>query len=303
VPRALWHCLRHGVVRLWQREDWHNFAGRDWAEDIMEVQATECCQAKQGRSTWRWALPARAGVGGSPGELTVYLKRQTHFSWWRWLRACAGLRGGWSPAVREWHNLHWAREQGFSVPEPVAAAEFQGPGPRLQSCLAVAELTGMLSLDQALTRAVATMDAVTFRVWKAGLIEEAARQIRRLHDRRHFHKDLYLCHFYVHQADLETLPLAGWKGRLFVIDLHRLAHHPWTWPWWQMKDLAQLLYSAERAGMTARDRLRFWWAYRGGGPGRFLECCFLWGVGLRARCYHRHNARQAQHPEFSFNQP
>src|SRR5262249_57605516 len=82
--------------------------------------------------------------------------------------------------------------------------------------------------------------------------------------RRHFHKALYLCHFYVARADAAALP--DWRGRVHLIDLHRLAHHPWTWRLWQSKDLAQLLYSSDVTGVTARDRLRFWRPYLGPGP-------------------------------------
>ena len=70
-----------------------------------------------------------------------------------------------------------------------------------------------------------------------------------LHRRRCFHKDLYLCHFYIAEEDVRRLP--EWAGRVRLIDLHRLARHPWTWPWWQSKDLAQLLYSSDVPGVTA----------------------------------------------------
>src|SRR5262249_41921749 len=132
------------------------------------------------------------------------------------------------------------------------------------SFLAVEELTGMLALNEALPLARERLAAADFRRWKRGLAAELARLARLLHDRRHFHKDLYLCHFFVHHDHSARLP-DGWRGRVFLIDLHRLGHHPWTWWWRQVKDLAQLLYSSMLPGVDVRDQAAFWKHYRGPG--------------------------------------
>jgi heptose I phosphotransferase len=135
--------------------------------------------------------------------------------------------------------------------------------------------------------AAARFDAKTFRRWKHGLTHEMARLTRELHRRRRFHKDLYLCHFYIHEADTESEP--AWWGRVRLIDLHRLGHHPWTWPWWTMKDLAQLLYSSEVSGVDVRDRLRFWRAYFGRGWRSWAGQWLRWGVRIQAWTYRRHS--------------
>ena len=143
-----------------------------------------------------------------------------------------------------------------------------------------------------LPRASRLLPPAEFRRWKRGLIEELARLARLLHDRRCFHKDLYLCHFYIHQDDTRAQPAGGWRGRVYLIDLHRLKYHPWTWRLWQMKDLAQLLYSSAVAGVGARDQLAFWHAYRSSGPrrraDRWLRRCVL----IKWRRYCSHNARR-----------
>jgi heptose I phosphotransferase len=84
--------------------------------------------------------------------------------------------------------------------------------------------------------------------------------------------------------------LPGWPGRVHLIDLHRLGQHGWTWRWWQVKDLAQLLYSSEVAGVTARDRLRFWHLYRGGPRGRLTRWLER-GILVRWCRYRRHNSK------------
>lgn len=269
-----------GVRRLRQQADWARFAGTDWPERIMALPVTDRFHAKQGRSIGRWIID-RDGE-----RLSVYLKRHYRLPWWNGLLAALWPGGGWSPALQEWRHLQWASAAGIPVPRAVAAAEYIGPWGRLQSILAVEELAGMLALHEAIPLAQERLRPGDFRRWKAGLCREMARLTRALHDRRRFHKDLYLCHFYIAEADIAGGGPAEWRGRVHIIDLHRLSHHAWGWRIWQAKDLGQLLYSSEVAGVDARDRLRFWQAY-GGGPSWMRRwILFKW------RRYRRHNNRK-----------
>lgn len=278
---SLWQRRRRGV----ERPDWPDFAGKDWADSIMSAEVTDRFAAKQGRSTGRWVLHAADGR-----RLVVYLKRHYKLDWWRGLMAALWPAGHWSPAMQEANHLEWARRQGVPVPAVVAAGEFFGPGGAFQSFLAVEELTDQLALHEAVPAARARLAPDEFLRWKRGLVAEMARLSRLLHERRHFHKDLYLCHFYVREEDLSRVP-EDWKGRVSLIDLHRLAHHPVTWRIFQSKDLAQLLYSSEIDGITARDRLAFWRAYHGPGATRKTDPWLMWGVTFRWRRYRRHNLR------------
>jgi hypothetical protein len=281
---ALWQRLRHGVRQLRSRSDWIDLAGADWADRIMSVAVTDRFHAKQGRSTGRWILHEDGR------RLAVYLKRHYRLPWWHGLLAAFWPDGRWSPALQEWDHLEWARSVGLPVPAPVAAAEYIGPWGRLQSCLAVEELGDMLPLNEAMPLAAERLDAATFRRWKADLAIEMARLTWELHGRRRFHKDLYLCHFYLHRDDTQTLP--RWPGRVWLIDLHRLAHHPWTWRFWQIKDLAQLCYSSEIAGVDGRDRLRFWRAYLTAGANSLGGTRLRRAILFKAGRYRRHNQKR-----------
>ena len=59
-----------------------------------------------------------------------------------------------------------------------------------------------------------------FATLKRRLIAEMARIAATLHAARLFHKDLYLCHFFL---DLDRLERDGRTIRLVLIDLHRLS--------------------------------------------------------------------------------
>jgi heptose I phosphotransferase len=168
----------------------------------------------------------------------------------------------------------------------MAAGELVGPHGRLQSFIAVAELTDMLPLHQAVPRAEKTLEAATFKKWKQSLSDELVRLSIAFHGRKVFHKDWYFCHFYIDGADTERIP-ADWAGRVRVIDLHRMARHPLTGPWRKAKDLAQLLYSSDVPGVTEEDRRGFWDRYR-------KQTSFAWLVAwlarMKCRLYQRHNA-------------
>ena len=283
--RGFWHRLMKGTRRVWCRLEWRALAGDQWDERIMSMPVTDRSHAKQGRSTGRVILRNQFG------RMVVYLKRHRRLAWWRRALATFWPDHGWSPAFAEWRHLQWAETLGIRVPEPVAAGEFVGPGFRLESFIAIKELTGMSPLHEAIPGAEFALAASAFRSWKQKVVAEAARLTRILHQAKRYHKDLYLCHFFAFDS---LDPNAHQEGRVALIDLHRLGYHPWTSWHWQVKDLAQLLYSSDIAGIDRRDRLRFLQLYLGrrklDSNGRRL----MHRVLAKAARYHRHNSKRAR---------
>ena len=273
---------------LHQSADWPAFAGADWARTILSVAVTDRFHAKQGRSIGRWTLTDGAGR-----ELVVYLKRHYELPRRHGLLARLFPGSAWSPGLQEWEHLGRAAAAGLPVPRAVATGEFRGPGLKLQSFLAVEELAGMLALHEAVPLASARLTPEAFARWTRGLIRELARLARELHRRRLFHKDLYLCHFYIAESDTATAP-DDWRGRVVMIDFHRLGRHRLGWQWYVAKDLAQFLYSSDVTGADAKDRLRFWKYYRAGDwgdaarPAAWLRRIVTW----KWRRYVRHNAKK-----------
>lgn len=262
---------------------WSEFCSPEWVrlapangDAVMTADVRDRFHAKQGRSIARWTM----------GPLTVFIKR--HYRANRltgWLAALFPDRP-WSAGRCEAANLGWAERNGFRVPRTMAVGEKVGPRGRLQSYLAIEELSGMVPLHDAIPAAAANFDGPTFRLWKRRIAIALARIITRLHGQRRFHKDLYLCHFYIQERWTRTLPV---EPELAMIDLHRLGHHPLTALWWRLKDLAQLLYSSDLACVDARDRLRFARHYAGPARRNWTWRIMRWAIGVRWRNYHRHN--------------
>jgi heptose I phosphotransferase len=270
--------------------DWDTFAGPGWIDGIMTESVTDRYHAKQGRSIGRWTLTAPDGR-----TLVVYLKR--HYVLPRFLGLLSALAPGrpWSPGLAEWEHLCWAKAIGLPVPRAVAVGEFLGPWGKLQGFLAVEELTGMLPLHEAIPLAQRRLAPSAFACWKRSLVAELARLTRELHSRRAFHRDLYLCHYYVPDADTRRVP-DSWPGRVWMIDFHRLAFRGFfRRRGSQVKDLAQLLYSTfDVTGVAARDRVRFWKLYRGGWDTSPVARWVRAAAVAKARRYESHNARHAR---------
>jgi heptose I phosphotransferase len=276
---SLWQRWSSGVSWTWINERYRARLPEDLATSVMTLESRDRFHAKQGRSTARLVLTR------ADRPLAVYLKRHFRLPWPARLAALINPAGMYSPAAAEWAHLESARALGVDVPEVIAAGERIGPHAHLRSFLMIAELTGCEAVNEALPRLAVKLDPLIFDRLKRGLIAELARITATLHMARVFHKDLYLCHFFL---DCDRI---GDRPRVSLIDLHRLNRHR-LWPdWWRWKDLGQLLFSTYGvAGITDRDRLRFWISYyrKVGIRGQGLHARM---VRLRAARYREHNRK------------
>jgi heptose I phosphotransferase len=255
---SLWDRLFRGVRWSWIDDRYRAALPLDFDANVMSLESRDRLHAKQGRSTARVVFHAADHDGGRP--LSVYLKRHFQLPWTARLAALVNPNGRHSPGAAEWAHLERARALGVPVPDVVAIGERIGPWANLQSYLVVAELTGCKELNETLPVLAERMDKPDFERLKRRIVKEAARISATIHKARMFHKDLYLCHFFL---DLERLSADPSDVELTLIDLHRLQEHR-LWPdrrrW---KDLGQLLFSTEGvAGVSPRDALRFWVHYK-----------------------------------------
>lgn len=267
-----------GDWRLQTTAEWLDAVKGESPDAIMDWATHGDFHTKQGRSTGRISL--------RDGQLSIYLKR--HWQLPLRDRLCSKVMrsGCWTPASVEWHNLQWARQAGFHVPEPLALGEQHGPGLQLRSFLAIRELTGMLALHQAIPLAYSLMPETAFQHWKQQLLMQVAETAKRLHRLHRYHKDLYLCHFYVKRPVSKTMS----TGPLFLIDLHRLSHHHWAGWRWQIKDLAQLYFSTWGVtGLSDDDRTLIMQQYLGATPWTTGQQWLHRAVLFKALRYASHN--------------
>jgi heptose I phosphotransferase len=259
---SLWDRLVRGVRWTWIDERYRAALPGDLADNAMAIESRDRYHAKQGRATARVVFHPEHPESSHAKSLSVYLKRHFTLPWPARLAAVVNPGGNHTPGSAEWRHLERARSLGIPVPEVVAAGERIGPWGKLQSFLMVADLTGCRALNEVMGDLRNRFDPQTFARLKRLIAFEMARIASTLHRAKMFHKDLYLCHFFLDLDRLEQNPL---DVRLVLIDLHRLEEHKF-WPdRWRWKDLGQLLYSTHGVtGIGARDCLRFWIFYRRG---------------------------------------
>ncbi len=110
-----------------------------------------------------------------------------------------------------------------------------------------------------------------------------ARTAGAMHGHRLFHRDLYLCHFMVRQAQ------SGVDVRM--IDLARVLVRPFFAWRWQTKDLAQLVYSTREFGVGGAELQIFFEAYAAAAGGREVTARRRREIERKVSRIARHDAR------------
>ena len=240
-------------------------------EAMLQLEPTGDFHEKQGRSTGRYLFP------GPDGPTPVYVKK------YRRLPLVQRLFGRLRhfPGPLELAQMERVAALGIAVPEPVAA----GADRRHSTCrsfLAIRELTGFVPLHLALPPLLAQASTVELRAQRKALARRIAEIARRLHAANLYHRDLYLCHFFVR---FDEQAADGFE--LALIDFTRLLRS--SRRRWLVKDLAQLLFSADLRCLSRTDKLRCAKAYFGlkqlDAPAKRL----LREVMHKAERYRRHN--------------
>lgn len=162
--------------------------------------------------------------------------------------------------IKEWDNICRIGEIGINTVTPVAAGSRRTGLFRSESFILTEALGNARKLDEFFRENfIPPYDREKIR-FKRDIIAEVAGIVRRLHENRLSHQDLYLGHFYI------ELRQAG-RFKLYLIDLQRVreANNAVTRMRHRIKDLSQLLFASHyEVFVSNTDRLRFYKAYAGG---------------------------------------
>jgi hypothetical protein len=168
---------------------------------------------------------------------------------------------------------------GISTPRIVACGEQWGIFFERRSFLITEGVPDSRSLESKLPPCVdGPVTAATQRA-RREFISRLALFIRRFHETGYRHRDLYLPHIFCSDT-----------GEFCLIDLARTSR-PILRRRFQVKDIAQLHYSAPAASFSRTDRLRFYLAYVGGRRLLSQDRAFIRKVVRKAERMASHNRR------------
>jgi heptose I phosphotransferase len=202
---------------------------------MMNLQG-ECFRQLDGRLTQRILLH----------EKQYFIKQHTGVGWKEIFKNL--LQGRWPvlSAKDEWLAINKLQSIGIAVPT-IAGYGVCGINPaRIQSFILLEELAPIVSLEDLTTNWKKLPPSF---VEKKALITQVAHIARVMHDAGINHRDFYLCHFLLKNA------------QLYLIDLHRAQIRSKTPTRWSIKDLAGLYFSSKEIGLTKRDIFRFMLEY------------------------------------------
>jgi len=226
------------------------------------------------RTRARLQLPAPAG--------TVFLKLYHSPPLLSQLRNWLTWRCRQSHGEHEYQTALQLAAAGINTPTIVAYGTEWGRIFEKTSFVLTAEIPSAEALERQLPACFRSVPTPPKLRDRRQFIAELAHFIRTFHDTGFCHRDLYLAH--VFYDDL---------GRFHLIDLAR-AFKPVRRRRFQIKDIAQLHYSAPAQFVTITDRLRFYRNYRGCDKLTREDKIFIRRVITRALRMARHDRKHGR---------
>jgi heptose I phosphotransferase len=189
-----------------------------------------------------------------------------------------------------WREVHFARKLarlGIPTLHPIAFGERMRGIWEQASFAMTADIKGE-SLENLARRAETDASAMPSWRERVEIIRQLALIVRRLHENKLFHRDLYLSHVFLKRNTEGAIVLQ-------LIDLARMLENPLNRGRWQVKDLASLEYSAPPKLVTRADRLRFLYDYQlDSAHSRGVARRLIRAVLARTRRMARHDASRAR---------
>jgi len=235
--------------------------------------------AKPNIGRFRRRLQFEATPAGSERPVKVFLKRYDRPPIIKQLRNWLSHRRHRSFALLEHETAERLAAAGIRTPRTVACGEQWQALFERRSFLMTEEIKDSQSLERRLPACCEGPVTPAKRRARRGFIHRLASFINRFHETGYRHRDLYLSHVFCSDT-----------GDLCLIDLARTSR-PFLRARFQMKDIAQLHYSAPATSFSRADRLRFYLAYAGRRRLLPQDKVFIRGVVRKAGRMARHNLK------------
>ncbi len=185
-------------------------------------------------------------------------------------------------ARNEWNNMLLLDRLGFRTVTPVAFGEQQVFGLPKTSLTLTEKLYDAEPLEKYVqNHFIPPLTEAQIR-GKRALIRQLAELTRDFHDRGLHHQDFYLGHLFIHLRD----------HIIHILDIQRVHHRKVLRKRHRVKDLAQLLFSAQGLGVfTAADGMRFAHVYFGRKKLLRHDKHLIRGIAAKSRRIEKHTVK------------
>ncbi len=224
----------------------------------------------------------------SLSSTTVFLKRYDHppilVQLGNWLSAHSRKSCGF----RELTSSDELSAAGINTPKTIAYGEQWGTFFEKRSCIITKKIPDAESLEQKLPDCLGAPASRANLRQRIDFIAKLARFIRAFHTTGYRHRDLYFSHIFY-----------DYKGQFHLIDLARAFKPVILSKRFQIKDIAQLYYSAPAKHFSKTDRLRFYIGYTGRGKLTSRDRIFIRKVINKAKRMARHDLKHGREVPFA----
>ena len=219
------------------------------------------------RQRWRISLSEQDGR-----KRVMYLKRFDRPPTGRQFDRLKLGRPWTATAAIEWQNAMQLQAMGVRAAQPIGFGQ-QMAGPWERRSFVLLEAVEGESLERWVPRNVPPTNVEQDLPGRRVTLDRLARFVAFFHQSGFVHRDLYLCHIFVCDAEAGYPP--SQREEVFtLIDLQRVFRPRWRRRRWIVKDLAALNFSAPADRIGRWERLRFLCryvrAFDGAGSARVL---------------------------------
>jgi len=237
---------------------------------------------KENLARFRSRVQFQIDAPQSSGATTVFLKRYDRPPVSVQLKNWLSARGKRSCAL-----LEFVAAFGINTPKTICYGEQWGSFFEKRSFIITQEIPDATSLEKELPDCFTGRPARRNLKPRRDFIARLADFIKEFHETNYRHRDLYFAHIFYND-----------DGRFYLIDLARAFEPIILSRRFQVKDIAQIHYSAPGRDFSKTDRLRFYLRYVGRGKLTSEDKMFIRKVLSKARRMARHDRKHGRQVPF-----
>jgi len=244
--------------------------------------------AKNNLARFRSRLQFEIDSLASPPSATVFLKRYNHPPISVQLRNWLAARSRKSCGFHESESVSGLTAAGVNTPKTIAFGEQWGVLFEKRSFIITEKIPDAEALERKLPACFDGRPTAENLRLRRNFIGQLAIFIRKFHETNYRHRDLYFSHVFYSE-----------HGGFYLIDLARAFRPVVMSRRFQIKDIAQLYYSAPGRYFSTTDRLRFYVVYTGRSKLTNKDKVIIRKVINRAERMARHDKKHGREVPFA----